>query len=123
MADLDYNQLMLNHLSRVFGEHDSARRLAAIGEICTEDATLYEPDAIATGHAAINDAVTALLSSLPPGFAFTATGPAIGHHNLGRLRWQSGPAGGPAVVTGMDVAQFKDGQISALYVLLDPPSA
>ena len=63
------------------------------------------------------------LSSLPPGFAFTATGPAIGHHNLGRLRWQSGPSGGPAVVTGMDVAQFKDGQISALYVLLDPPSA
>ena len=51
MADLDYNQLMLNHLSRVFGEHDSARRLAAIGEIYTEDATLYEPDAIATGHA------------------------------------------------------------------------
>lgn len=123
MAEIDYNHLMQNNIARVFGERDPARRRAAIGDLYAEDATLYEPEAVATGHAAINDAVTALLSHLPPDFVFTPLGPAVGHHNLGRLRWQSGPAGGPAVVTGMDVAQFERGRIRALYVLLDPPGA
>ncbi len=123
MAEIDYNQLMQNNIARVFNERDADRRLAAIRGLYAEDVTLYEPQDSATGHAAINDAVTALLSSLPPDAAFTPTGPAIGHHNLGRLRWQSGPAGGPVVVTGMDVAQFDNGRIRALYVLLDPPAA
>jgi hypothetical protein len=30
-----------------------------------------------------------------------------------------GPVGGPDVVTGTDVALFKDGRIQSLYVFLD----
>jgi len=60
---------------------------------------------------------------LPPSFAFTAIGPAAGHHGVGRLRWQSGPSNGPAAVTGTDVAHFQGGLIQTLHVFLDPPAA
>src|ERR1700688_595780 len=63
-APLDYDGLMHAYLARVFGERDAARRLKAIAQLYAPDATLYEPDAEAKGHAAINQAVEALLSHL-----------------------------------------------------------
>jgi hypothetical protein len=121
---IDYDGLMQANLVRVFGERDAARRLKAIVELYADDAVLYEPlDASATGHAAINQAVQALLSSLPPDFTFTAMGPAVGHHGLGRLRWQSGPPNGPVAVTGTDIARIEGGRIQTLHVFLDPPGA
>ncbi|HKB90254.1 MAG TPA: nuclear transport factor 2 family protein [Opitutaceae bacterium] len=120
---IDYNSLMQANLARVFGERDSSRRIKAIAELYADDATLYEPDAEAKGHAAINSAVESLLSHLPPNFAFTSIGPAVGHHGIGRLRWQSGPPNGPVAVTGMDVAHFEKGRIYSLYVFLDPTGA
>ncbi|UVK51081.1 nuclear transport factor 2 family protein [Mesorhizobium sp. AR02] len=119
----DYDGLMQANLARVFGERDADRRLVAIRELYADDAVLYEPDASATGHAAINHAVNELLSRLPPGFAFTAIGPAIGHHGVGRLRWQSGPPNGPVAVTGIDVAHFHGDLIHSLFVFLDPAGA
>ena len=63
---IDYNSLMQANLKRVFGERDASRRMKAIAELYADDAVLYEPpDASAAGHAAINQAVEALLSSLP----------------------------------------------------------
>jgi hypothetical protein len=121
---IDYDGLMQANLARVFGERDASRRMQAISELYADDAILYEPpDASAKGHAAINQAVQALLSSLPPNFVFTAIGPAVGHHGLGRLRWQSGPPDGPAAVTGMDVARIEGGRIQTLHVFLDPTGA
>src|SRR6202162_2443866 len=117
---IDYDSLMQANLARVFGERHASRRTKAIAELYADDATLYEPDAEAKGHAAINQAVEALLSHLPPNFAFTAIGPAVGHHSIGRLRWQSGPPNGPVAVTGTDVAHFESGRIHSLYVFLDP---
>jgi LmbE family N-acetylglucosaminyl deacetylase len=116
-------QLLHANLVRVFGERHRARRQAAIAEIYAPDAVLYEPDAIAAGHDAIDDAVEALLASLPPEFVFTPRGPAVGHHGLARLRWAAGPANGPAAVTGTDVAHIAAGRIQSLYVLLDPAGA
>jgi hypothetical protein len=84
---------------------------------------LYEPGASATGHAAISQAVDALLSSLPPNFALAAIGPAVGHHGVGRLRWQAAPPNGPVAVTGTDVARFEGGLIQTLHVFLDPTGA
>jgi hypothetical protein len=107
-TSIDYDGLMQANLARVFGERDASRRMKAITELYADDAILYEPpDASATGHAAINQAVEALLARLPPNFVFTAIGAAVGHHGMGRLRWRSGPPNGPAAVTGMDVAQFE----------------
>ena len=123
-TSIDYDGLMQANLARVFGERDASRRMQAIAELYAGDAILYEPsDAAAKGHAAINLAVQALLSSLPPNFVFTAIGPAVGHHGLGRLRWQSGPPDGPAAVTGTDVARIEGGRIQTLHVFLDPTGA
>lgn len=122
-APIDYDGLMQKNLVRVFNERDAGRRLEAICDLYAEDAVLNEPHASARGHAAISDAVTALLASLPPGFVFTAAGPAIGHHGIGRLHWRSGPPGGPVAVTGMDIAHFGGGRIHSLTVFLEPPGA
>jgi len=117
---VDYDGLMQANLQRVFGEHDAARRIEAIRELYAEDAVLNEPHASVKGHLAICEAVTALLSSLPPGFVFLALGPAIGHHGIGRLKWSAGPQGGPVAVTGMDIAHFEEGRIHSLFVFLEP---
>ena len=122
-APVDYDGLMQANLTRVFGERDAARRIEAIRELYAEDAVLNEPHASAKGHVAISEAVSALLASLPPDFVFRAAGPAIGHHDVGRLQWRSGPLNGPVAVTGTDVAHFEAGLIHALYVFLDPTGA
>jgi hypothetical protein len=122
-APIDYDGLMQANLARVFGERDAGRRIEAIRELYAEDAVLHEPDASATGHAGISEAVTALLASLPPDFVFRAAGPAVGHHGVGRLQWRSGPPDGPVVVTGTDVALFEGSLIRSLYVFLDPTGA
>ncbi len=120
-ASIDYDRLMQANLASVFNERDAGKRIRAIGELYAEGAVLYEPpETAAEGHAAISEAVTGLLASLPPDFAFTATGPALGHHGLGRLRWQARPPNGPAAVNGMDVAHFQDGRIQSLHVYIEP---
>ena len=122
-APIDYDGLMQANLARVFNERDVSRRINAIAELYATDATLFEPDTSATGHVAINQAVSTLLESLPPDFVFTANGAAVGHHGVGRLRWQSGPLKGPVAVTGTDVARFEGGHIQTLHVFLDPSAA
>lgn len=122
-APIDYDGLMQANLARVFGERDAGRRIEAIRELYSEDAVLHEPHASVNGHAAISDAVTALLASLPPDFVFRAAGPAVGHHGVARLQWRSGPPNGPVAVTGTDVAHVEGGFIHSLHVFLDPTGA
>jgi hypothetical protein len=119
MEFIDYDLMMQANAVRVFSERNPARRLDAIRELYTADAVLTDPEGVFKGEVAINDAVTELLSKLPPAFAFTSIGAAIGHHGVGRLLWKAGPPNGPTAVTGMDIAHFKDGRIQALYVFLD----
>jgi branched-chain amino acid transport system substrate-binding protein len=117
----DPGALMQANLTRVFGEHDPARRIEAIRELYHEDAMLHEPQNSVQGHEAISQAVTELLAHLPAGFVFSAIRPALGHHAVGRLQWRAGPAGGPAAVTGTDVAHIDGGLIRSLHVFLDQP--
>jgi predicted SnoaL-like aldol condensation-catalyzing enzyme len=119
----DYDVLMQANLKDVFGEPDAKKRMLAIQKLYAEDAILNEPEASVRGHVAICDAVSALLSHLPPSFVFTALGPATGHHGIGRLRWSAGPPAGPVAVTGMDIAHVQEGRIHSLSVFLDPPAA
>jgi hypothetical protein len=83
-----------------------------------EDATLYDPETVATGRDAISGAVDNLLLSLPPDFVFTAIGRAVGHK--GTLFWRAGPPDGPVVITGRDVAHIENRRIKLLYVFVDP---
>jgi SnoaL-like domain len=117
---INYDELMQANLKRVFGEHDAKQRIKAIHELYLENAVLYEPQSSVMGHDAISEAVTTVLDSLPPNFVFTAVGPALGHHGIGRLRWNAGPPKGPVVVSGMDVAHFEEGRISSLHVFIEP---
>jgi hypothetical protein len=120
-ASNDYDRLMRANLDSVFNERDAGKRIVAISELYAEGAVLYEPpDTAAEGHAAISEAVNRLLAGLPPDFAFTATGPALGHHGIGRLRWEAGPPNGPVAVNGMDIARFQDGRIHSLHVFIEP---
>jgi hypothetical protein len=117
----DYDRLMQANLANVFNERDAGKRIGAIHELYAQGAVLYEPpDTAAEGHAAISEAVTRLLASLPTSFTFTAAGPALGHHGIGRLRWRAGPPNGPVAVNGMDVARFQDGLIQSLHVFIEP---
>ncbi len=119
-APVNFDVLMQAHLARVFNERDSGRRLDALQELYTGDATFFEPHAVVTGYEAISSAIDALQASLPPHFVFTASGIAIGHNGIARLHWRAGPPDGPVAVTGTDVAQVENGRIKALYVFVDP---
>jgi hypothetical protein len=117
---IDFDALMRANLVRVFRERDRGRRRAALEELYTADAKLYEPDNVFTGRDAICGAVDALIARLPPEFVFTPSGIAVGHHVLGRLVWRAGPPGGLAAVTGTDVAQVEASRLKSLHVLIDP---
>lgn len=121
--EVDYDRLLQANLIRVFSERDAQRRSVAIRELYADDAVLYEPHAVVRGHAAISQTVGELLASLPPDFAFSASGPALGHHGAGRLLWRGGPAGGGTAVTGTDVALVEDGKIASLFVFIDRAKA
>ncbi|MFN7101336.1 MAG: nuclear transport factor 2 family protein [Pseudorhizobium sp.] len=120
---MDFETLMQANLDLVFGERDPKRRITAIRRIYDADAELHEPQRSVRGHEAISQAVEELLAHLPPHFRFTAVRPATGHNGLGRLQWRAGPAGGPAVVTGTDVAHIGGGLIRTLHVFLDQADA
>ena len=117
---LDLDALMQANIVRVFNERNSDLRLAALAELYAEDATLCDPETVATGREPISKAVENLLLSLPPDFAFSAAGPAVGHNSVGRLFWRAGPPDGPVAVTGTDIAHIEDGRIKLLYVFVDP---
>lgn len=114
-------QLMHRSLLEVFNERDADRRAAAIAAVYTPDVTFHEPDAAIHGPAALGVRVQQLLDRAP-GWVFQPSGTASVNHDLGRLTWRFGPEGGPAVVTGMDVAIVDAGRIRALYVFIDGPA-
>ena len=111
--------LMLRNLQEVFNEKDAARRISAIKSIYAKDAEFFEGDEHIKGHDAISAKVSALQASFPPDFTFSPTGAPASNHDLGRLTWRVGPAGGSPAATGMDVAVFERGRIRALYTFLD----
>jgi hypothetical protein len=117
---VDLDALMQANVIRIFNERNSSLRLAALRELYTEDATLYDPETAAAGQQAISEAVDSLHRMLPSDFVFTATGHAVGHNGVGRLFWRAGPPNGPAAVTGIDVAHIENGRIKLLYVFVDP---
>lgn len=118
----DWNALLRANLEQVFNERDANKRIAAIQQLFSAEPTMYEPEGVVTGQAAISDVAGALLEQFGPDFSFVAQGVAVGHHGMAYLRWHAGPKEGPVVVTGADVAEVVDGKIVRLWVLLDPPA-
>jgi len=107
----------------VFNERDAAKRAAALDELFVPDPIMYEPTGVVRGRIAISSVAGKLLDQFGPTFSFTPKGAAVGHHGLGSLRWEAGPAEGPVSVSGTDAAEIVDGKIARLWVLIDPPNA
>jgi len=111
-------QLMQRNVLEVFGERDSERRKSVINELYTENCTFFEAADKIIGRDALNAKVEQILKEAP-GFVFRLAGPAKVNHDFGRVGWHFGPNGATPVVTGMDVAVFKEGRICSLYAFLD----
>ena len=120
LEPIDYDRLMKANLMLVFNEHDTSKRLAAIKSLYKVDAVFKEAHASFKGHALINQAITDHLNRLPRGFVFSPQGAAIGHHNIGRLKWVYGPPDGPIIRRGMDIIHFEDNLIHSFFVFIDP---
>jgi hypothetical protein len=118
-ADFNYDQLLRDHLDKVFNERNACRRLNALTELYNDDAIVVDPDGTRVGHQAISQLVDDVLQRFPDNFSFTVTRSGMGLGGVGYLPWQLGPSGGPAMVTGVDVAHISAGRIQAIYVLID----
>lgn len=114
-------QLLERNASEVFGERDPLRRRRAIAELYAEDCALCDEAGESVGQAAVCEQVGRILDEGPPGFSLSLVAPAEVIHDFGRLRWQIGPAGGPPVLSGIDVAVFANGKIRTLYTVIEMP--
>lgn len=118
-APIDYDHLMKANLKQVLGEHDAGRRIAAIRRLYAEDALLIQPHAFFKGHAAINNAMSALLVDVPHTFIFRVTDPVIGYHNIAQLKWSAGLPEKPDAVSGIDIAYFEGNIICSLSMIIE----
>ncbi|MGB7097946.1 MAG: nuclear transport factor 2 family protein, partial [Xanthobacteraceae bacterium] len=76
---IDFDALMQANVTRVFNERNPDRRRTAVAELYAKDATVYDPEGVATGPDAISVAIDKLLRASPPDFVFAAVGHAVGH--------------------------------------------
>jgi hypothetical protein len=117
LGNTTLGQLMERNVLEVLGKRESGRRKSVIDELYTEDCTFFEADDHIIGRDALNAKVGHILEEAP-GFVFRLAGQAEVNHDHGRLRWHFGPNRAAPVVTGMDVAVFKQGRIGSLYAFL-----
>ena len=114
-------ELLLGNLFEVFDERDPERRMKAIAANYTDDVLWTDPDQTTQGHKAMNERAQWLLDRAPE-FFYGAAGPVYVSGDLGLLAFNLGvPQQSPAV-TGIDVAQVRDGQIARLYTILTSAS-
>jgi hypothetical protein len=50
---------------------------------------------------------------------FKVASPIQENFGVGRVFWEYGPPGGPALAKGIDVGRMKDGKLVTLYVFID----
>jgi ketosteroid isomerase-like protein len=110
-------ELMLVNLFAVFNERDAERRLKAIAASYTEDVIWSDPEGTTHGREAFNERAQKLLDGMPD-FVFTAAGPIHVSRDLGHLAFNLGVPEQPPAVSGIDVAQVRDGRIAVLYTLV-----
>ena len=110
--------LLTRNLDDVFGENDPARRRAAIDEIFTDDCVFYEPRGVYRGRDEI-DRIAGAIKATHPEFRYQPIAAPEELGNAGRVRWVSGPPGGPPVYAGTDFIVARDGRIAAVYLFFD----
>ncbi|MFE3444840.1 nuclear transport factor 2 family protein [Nocardia sp. NPDC059180] len=111
------NTLVAQYLE-AWNTTDAQDRAAAVERVFTPDATYVDPLVSVAGHEQLAAAIAGVQAQFP-GWEFRPAGPVDGHHDQVRFTWELGPADGPAVVVGFDVAIIADGRIASVYGFLD----
>jgi hypothetical protein len=111
--------LVAAHLD-IWNSPDGAVRQRSIAAIYTADVTIGEPGARHTGHAGMDDAISALHAQLP-NTTITRTGSIQTAQELVTYPWVLGAVGQPPMASGRDVLLVVDGAITHVFVLLDGP--
>jgi hypothetical protein len=112
-------QLVLQHLNKIWNQRDEVLRTKALESVYTKDITLFEEGENLTGYGAINHRVNTVLSGFPGGFSIKQLNPIAINNNVGKLDWGVGPEGAPPVATGTDIVIFENERIKCLYVFLN----
>jgi len=112
------SSLLTRNLHDVFGEHDPARRRAAIDEIFTEDCVFYEPRGVYHGRDEI-DRVAGTLRNTHPDFRYQPIAGPEELGNSGQIRLVSGRPGEAPAYAGSDFVIARDGRIAAVYLFFD----
>jgi hypothetical protein len=86
------------------------------------DCTVLLPVDRFVGRAAL-DRIAGELRAGHPSFVYTPRRRPRAVQGGGLVAWGWGPPGEPPSYTGTDVVIVRDGEIAALYVFLDAPSA
>jgi hypothetical protein len=110
--------LLERNMREVFGEHDAAKRQAAVAVLFTDDCVFIGPDGRHKGRRAIADAAAAIQQRFPT-FTYRMLNSPQSIDGVGRLAWASGPTDAPHKITGMDIVVVREERIAALYTFLD----
>ncbi|WP_456846184.1 nuclear transport factor 2 family protein [Cellulomonas sp. P5_C6] len=111
------DSLMRANLLEVFGERDPDRRSDAIRRTYSPDVVFVDAEGETRGHDALHAKAQAILDGAP-GFAFRPSGEIYQVGDLGYLAWELGPAGGPPVVSGVDMGFVRDGRLAQVYTVV-----
>ena len=110
--------LVLRNLHDVFGQSDTVRRRAAIGEIFHEDAVFYEPHGTYRGRDEI-DRIASVIKATHPDFEYQPLSPPETIGDGCRVWWVSGSPGKPPAYAGTDFIVVRNGKIAAVYLFFD----
>jgi hypothetical protein len=93
-------------------------RQESIAKVYTADVFVGDPDTRLTGHAGMDQAITAT-QALLGGMAITRSGPLQQAQDLVTYPWTVGAEGAPTVASGRDVLIIRDGKVSSVYAVID----
>ncbi len=102
----------------IWNETDSGARQALIARTWTEDGSYVDPLMEGDGHTGI-DVMTAGAQAQFSGLQFRRTSEIDAHHNVARFTWELGPADGPGVAGGCDIATLAGGRLQRIVGFLD----
>ena len=102
-----------------WNETDPDRRRTAIARAWAEGGSYRDPLMAGDGHAGV-DAMLAGVQGKFPGFVLKRTSKVDHHNGAVRFSWSLGPAGGPAIVEGVDFcALAPDGRLVSVVGFID----
>ncbi|ETI27594.1 hypothetical protein G647_00043 [Cladophialophora carrionii CBS 160.54] len=122
IPDETAKKLAYGNLLDVFSNRDVQSRLVAVKETYHAEVTFYGPDAIHTGHDAVNAEAQKLLDDRP-GWAFVPQGIVTKNHDMLYLAWGFGPVGDDGLVDvrtrGADVLIVEQGKVKKFWVIIE----